>query len=60
MLQGTARGLPGVELVTSNAHPGLVAALGATLPAGEITVGSRRGVASRHPAARPAQRGRPD
>ena len=28
----TARGLSGVALVTSDAHPGLVAALGATLP----------------------------
>ena len=28
----TARGLTGVELVTSDAHPGLVAAIGATLP----------------------------
>ena len=28
----TARGLSGVKLVTSDAHPGLVAAIGATLP----------------------------
>ena len=28
----TARGLTGVKLVTSNAHNGLVAAVGATLP----------------------------
>jgi putative transposase len=28
----TARGLSGVQLVTSDAHPGLVAAIGATLP----------------------------
>jgi putative transposase len=28
----TARGLTGVKLVTSDAHPGLVAAIGATLP----------------------------
>ena len=28
----TARGLPGVSLVTSDAHPGLVAAVAATLP----------------------------
>jgi transposase-like protein len=28
----TARGLSGVSLVTSDAHPGLVAAVGATLP----------------------------
>ncbi|EID10451.1 transposase, partial [Mycobacterium xenopi RIVM700367] len=27
-----ARGLSGVALVTSDAHPGLVAAIGATLP----------------------------
>jgi hypothetical protein len=28
----TARGLTGVQLVTSDAHPGLVEAIGATLP----------------------------
>ncbi|MCX9193779.1 hypothetical protein C3Y87_20845 [Carbonactinospora thermoautotrophica] len=27
-----ARGLSGVQLVTSDAHPGLIAAVGATLP----------------------------